>query len=111
MFPCVGKKTEQINVAVTQALFDRASRLERKTGIKPTEMGRIGLVEVLNRLDVGLPPQPAISAEEAHAVQELRALGLDPLIILRNALSEVDRDVALSADARETAALAGVHQP
>jgi antitoxin component of RelBE/YafQ-DinJ toxin-antitoxin module len=91
----MSKKDEQINVAVPEALKQRAERLEKKTGIKPTEMGRVGLVEVLNRLEGGLPLMLTVSPDVLRAVAECYAQRLDPLLILRNALGEIERDAAL----------------
>lgn len=95
----MSKKDEQINVAVPEALKLRAERLEKKTGIKPTEMGRVGLVEIMNRLEGGLPLMLTVSPEVLAAVAELYARGLDPVSILRNAMGEIERDHVLSAPA------------
>jgi hypothetical protein len=93
----MSKKTEQINVAVTEALYKRVEAQEIKTGIKGTEMGRIGLVEVLNRIEGGLPLMLTVSPEVLRAVAECYAQRIDPLTILRNALGELERDEALRA--------------
>lgn len=82
----MSKKTSQINVAVTPELAQRAERIERKTGIKPTEMGRVGLVEVLNRLEGGMPLMMTISGEDLRLYAEVISLGGNPADILRAAI-------------------------
>ena len=87
----MSKKTEQINAAVTPADYARAKALERTHGIRATEMARIGLLEVMNRVEFGLP---VITPAEAQLIAEARALGIDPVAAIRDRLAATQaRDV------------------
>lgn len=81
------KKSQQLLVRITTDLEGRALKVERKTGIKPTEMCRVGLVEVLNRLEGGMPLIMTVSADDLRAHAEVIALGLNPATVLRDAVA------------------------
>lgn len=81
----MSKKTEQINVALTPEDYARAKALEATHGVKATEMGRIGLIEVMNRIDYGWAD---ITAAERAAIAEARTLHIDTVAALRAAIVE-----------------------
>ena len=80
------KKTEQLGVRVTPEMCQRIARVEKRCGVKATEMCRLGLVEVLNRLESGMPAVLSASPAELRAIAECHALHVDPVEAMRVAV-------------------------
>jgi hypothetical protein len=98
----VSKKTVQLNVAVTPDTLARARRLQKHTGLKPTEIARDGLVRELERLEQHANP---VTPKVAKAIASYRKVtGRDDVdLILADAMrAHIQR--ASQCPARDSAA-------
>lgn len=79
------KKTEQLLVRLTEELMKEVEAVEVSTGIKGTEMARMGLVEVVRRLKARAP---GVRPELALLLARAEEHGLDLLAVLEEAIAK-----------------------
>lgn len=80
----MAKKTEQLMVRLTEEVMDELERIQETKGIKPADVARMGLVEVMQRLQAGAP---AVNPELAQMVAKAEEHGLDLVAIIGDAIA------------------------